>query len=67
MSSSLPAAAAAVTFVTGNANKLREIQEILGKSSLLVNKKLDLEEIQGTVKEVTIAKAKKAAEIVSYK
>lgn len=59
---------AVITFVTGNANKLREVQQILGlegAGQYLTNKKVDLEEVQGTVDEVTIAKTRKAAETVS--
>lgn len=54
-----------ITFVTGNAGKLREVVEILGANSPIVNKKLDLEEVQGTVDEVTIKKAKAAAAILN--
>lgn len=64
-----------VVFVTGNANKLKEVVYILtnGESVELssegsivgnfriINQSLDLEEVQGTVDEVTIAKAKSAA------
>lgn len=62
-----------ITFVTGNANKLREVTAILcngqtegatvGKYSI-TNQKIDLDEIQGSIEEVTIHKAKQAAEIV---
>lgn len=54
-----------ITFVTGNANKLRETQQILGAASNLVSQKIDLEEIQGTVAEITTAKTLKAAEIIN--
>lgn len=63
----------AITFVTGNANKLREVTQILcngdidsaqvGKFSI-TNQKIDLEEIQGSIEEVTTHKAKQAAKIV---
>ncbi|CAI8499085.1 unnamed protein product [Pichia kudriavzevii] len=61
-----------ITFVTGNANKLREVTQILCGDSLsstvgdfsITNMKLDLDEIQGSVDEVTIQKTKQAAEIV---
>lgn len=59
-----------ITFVTGNANKLKEVIAILGGDSgagskvgkfEITNVSLDLEEIQGTIEEVTIHKAKSAA------
>lgn len=53
-----------ITFVTGNANKLLEVQQILGPASTLTNQKLDIEEVQGTVAEVTIAKTLKAATMI---
>ncbi len=67
-----------ITLVTGNANKLKEIVAILsnGKSVpstegatvgnyKIINKSIDLEEVQGTVDDVTIAKAKNAAKILN--
>ncbi len=54
-----------LTFVTGNANKLKEVKAIIGDSIELENKKLDLPEIQGSTKEVAIAKCKLAAEILN--
>ncbi|CDO53922.1 hypothetical protein DV451_003801 [Geotrichum candidum] len=53
-----------ITFVTGNANKLRETSAILGPVANLTNKSLDLPELQGSVEEVTIAKAKAAADLI---
>lgn len=63
-----------VTFVTGNANKLKEVIAILGGESTelgskvgkftIVNQALDLEELQGTIDEVTIHKAKSAAKAI---
>lgn len=62
-----------ITFVTGNANKLREVIQILcggdinsakiGKFSI-TNQKIDLDEIQGSIEEVTIHKTKQAVEEV---
>lgn len=49
----------------GNANKLKEVSSILGEDRL-TNKKLDLEEIQGTIEEISTHKAKSAARIVSF-
>ena len=51
-------------FVTGNANKLKEVQAILaaGTSGISVtNQAVDLPEIQGTTQQVAIAKCKAAA------
>ncbi|ODQ78233.1 hypothetical protein BABINDRAFT_9456 [Babjeviella inositovora NRRL Y-12698] len=66
-----------ITFVTGNSNKLREVVHILSHGAppsndgshkvgkfTVVNNSLDLEEVQGTIEEVTIFKAKKAAELL---
>jgi inosine triphosphate pyrophosphatase len=61
-----------ITFVTGNANKLREVVQILcngeegakvGKFTI-TNQKIDLDEIQGSIEDVTIHKVKQAAQIV---
>ncbi|CAK7895077.1 inosine triphosphate pyrophosphatase [[Candida] anglica] len=64
-----------ITFVTGNANKLKEVVAILSNGSTdgsasvgkftITNEKLDLEEVQGTIEEVTIHKAKSAAKIMN--
>lgn len=54
-----------LTFVTGNANKLREVKQILESSSRfpyqLTNQNLDLPEIQGTTQDVARAKCSAAA------
>ncbi|KAJ3319186.1 hypothetical protein HDV06_006626 [Boothiomyces sp. JEL0866] len=49
-------------FVTGNINKLKETREILGVE--LENVKLDLDEIQGSTREIVLHKIKQALEIV---
>lgn len=63
-----------ITFVTGNANKLKEVLAILSEGKegankvgkfTISNKSLDLVEVQGTLEEVTIHKAQSAAEIVN--
>ena len=51
-----------LTFVTGNANKLAEVQQIVSFPLLSIS--LDLVEIQGTPSEITLAKARSACEIV---
>lgn len=53
-----------LNFITGNKNKLAEVQAILGNTVELKNQSLDLPELQGTVEEVTIDKCKRAAELV---
>ncbi|KAI0920806.1 hypothetical protein AcW1_005023 [Taiwanofungus camphoratus] len=52
-------------FVTGNANKLREVRAILGASSIEVDSQdLDVPEIQGSTREVAAAKCRRAAELI---
>ncbi|KAG8700267.1 nucleoside triphosphate pyrophosphohydrolase ham1 [Ceratobasidium sp. 394] len=56
-----------LTFVTGNANKLREVQEILASGTVplvIESRNIDLPEIQGTPAEVSREKCRRAAEIV---
>ncbi|GAA6000245.1 hypothetical protein JCM5350_005898 [Sporobolomyces pararoseus] len=62
-----------ILFVTGNANKLKEVRAILLSSASasssspafeVESRDLDLPEIQGTTQEVAIAKVKAAAEVV---
>ncbi|TPX36444.1 hypothetical protein SeLEV6574_g08041 [Synchytrium endobioticum] len=55
-------AARTITFVTGNANKLKEVQAILGGTNIVVTSaKLDLVEIQGTTQECAMDKARQAS------
>lgn len=53
-----------VNFITGNANKLREVKAILEPGITVNSQSIDIEEVQGTVEEVTLAKCRKAAETV---
>lgn len=53
-----------VTFVTGNAKKLAEVQKIVGDSIPLVSRSIDLPELQGTPEEVSREKCKLAAKAV---
>jgi hypothetical protein len=53
-----------LNFITGNKNKLAEVQAILEGVIELRNQNIDLVEIQGTVEEVTTDKARRAAEAV---
>ncbi|KAJ3038321.1 nucleoside triphosphate pyrophosphohydrolase ham1 [Rhizophlyctis rosea] len=55
-----------LVFVTGNANKLREVQAILSSTPVtLTSHKLDLPEVQGTTADVAIAKCREAARILN--
>ncbi|KAF7763676.1 hypothetical protein Agabi119p4_8213 [Agaricus bisporus var. burnettii] len=56
-----------ITFVTGNANKLKEVKEILSDGDHpieIISQNLDVPEVQGTTEEVAIAKCKRASELV---
>ena len=55
-----------VNFITGNANKLREVKAILEPEIEVRNQALDLEEVQGTLEEVTEYKVQRAAELVIF-
>jgi inosine triphosphate pyrophosphatase len=54
-----------VNFITGNANKLREVKQILEPAIEVRSQALDIEEVQGTIEGVTKFKCRKAAELVS--
>lgn len=51
-----------ITFVTGNKNKLAEVQAILGDS--ITSQNIDLDELQGTYNQIITHKLQQAAEIV---
>lgn len=53
-----------VNFITGNANKLREVKAILEPGITVQSQSVDIDEVQGTVEEVTLAKCRKAADLV---
>lgn len=57
-------ARATVNFITGNANKLREVKAILEPAIQVDSQTLDLLEIQGTIEEVTLDKCRRAADLV---
>lgn len=61
---STPSVPKHLNFITGNKNKLAEVQAILEGVIELRNENVDLVEIQGTVEEVTTDKARRAAEVV---
>lgn len=50
-----------VNFITGNANKLREVKHILEPAITVNSQNVDLPELQGTVEEVTLEKCRVAA------
>lgn len=53
-------------FITGNANKLREVKEILATTPVeLRSHSLDLPELQGTIEEISRDKCARAATAVS--
>lgn len=54
-----------VNFITGNANKLREVKAILEPGIEVRSQSIDLEEVQGTIEEVSEFKCRKAADLVS--
>jgi inosine triphosphate pyrophosphatase len=53
-----------IHFITGNANKLREVKAILEPGIEIRSQSLDLEEIQGTIEEVANSKCRRAADLV---
>jgi len=53
-----------LNFVTGNANKLAEVEAILHDVVPLTSRSVDLVEIQGSVEEVSRDKCRRAADIV---
>jgi inosine triphosphate pyrophosphatase len=54
-----------LNFITGNKNKLTEVQAILGSVVYLQSQSLDLVEIQGTIEEISVDKCRRAAELVN--
>lgn len=55
-----------VNFITGNANKLHEVQAILEPTIKVESQALHLTEIQGSLEEVTRDKCRRAAELVCH-
>jgi len=51
-------------FITGNANKLAEVQAILGGVVPFTSQSLDLTEIQGTIEDISKDKCRRATDIV---
>jgi inosine/xanthosine triphosphate pyrophosphatase family protein len=56
-----------LNFITGNKNKLAEVQAILSETAVdLRSQAVDLVEIQGTIEEISRDKAIRAAEAVCF-
>ena len=53
-----------LTFITGNHNKLAEVQAILGDTVSLKSQSLNLTEIQGSIENIARDKCGRAVEIV---
>ncbi|CAF9936740.1 MAG: nucleoside triphosphate pyrophosphohydrolase ham1 [Heterodermia speciosa] len=53
-----------LNFITSNCNKLAEVQMILSGIVPLKSQNLDLPEIQGTIKEISLDKCKRAAALI---
>lgn len=53
-----------LVFVTGNANKVAEVRAILGSLVEVDNRKIDLDELQGTIENISKDKCRRAAAIV---
>ena len=54
-----------LNLITGNKNKLKEVQAILSVTPVkLQSQSLDLPELQGTIEEISKDKCRRAAEIV---
>ncbi|KAF5126158.1 Inosine triphosphate pyrophosphatase [Metarhizium anisopliae] len=54
-----------INFVTGNSNKLREVKAILEPGIEVRSNPIDVEEVQGSIEEVTESKCRRAAELVN--
>ena len=50
-----------VKFITGNKNKLTEVQAILGGTVEIINEDYNIPEIQGSIEEVARQKCREAA------
>ena len=56
-----------LNFITGNANKLAEVKAILADTGVVLkNQSLDLDELQGTIEEVSKDKCRRAAKAVRH-
>lgn len=53
-----------INFITGNKNKLIEVRAVLDSVVDLQSKSVEVDEIQGTIEEIAVDKARRAAEMV---
>ncbi|EEQ90214.2 hypothetical protein RJZ56_005507 [Blastomyces dermatitidis] len=53
-----------INFITGNKNKLAEVQAILGDAIEVQNRAIDVPEIQGSIEEIAKEKCRRAAEVI---
>jgi len=53
-------------FITGNKNKLSETMTILGDIVEMKSQSLELDELQGTIEEISTDKCRRAAELVCH-
>ena len=53
-----------INFITGNKNKLAEVQAIIGDVIDVQSRAVDVPEIQGSIEEIAKEKCRKAAEAV---
>ena len=57
-----------LNFITGNKNKLAEVQAILSETPVqLQSQNVDLVEIQGTIEQISTDKCRRAADAVCFK
>ena len=57
-----------INFITGNRNKVAEVEAILAHTGLSVkSQSLDLTEIQGSIEDIAVDKCRRAADIVREK
>ncbi|TQS36009.1 hypothetical protein Golomagni_03553 [Golovinomyces magnicellulatus] len=53
-----------LNFITSNSNKLSEVKQILGDIVDLQSQSLELDEIQGTIEEISLDKCRRAANAI---
>ncbi|KAK2765901.1 nucleoside triphosphate pyrophosphohydrolase ham1 [Arachnomyces sp. PD_36] len=53
-----------INFITGNKNKLAEVEALIGDVVEVQNRAIDIPEIQGTIEEIAKEKCRKAADAV---
>lgn len=56
-----------INFITGNRNKVAEVEAILADTVSVKSQSLDLTEIQGSIEDIAVDKCRRAADIVRGK